>query len=110
LREAAGSSGRQRTWFQLLFSDASRIIFMRFFYVSGRDHRAPANPILAKNRMGRDHTHLRCSHELLVARDCAESQSQRHHKLAVTPNLLRLVLRTQPRSGSPAKFTDNLWM
>ncbi len=45
-----------------------------------------------------------------MERDCAESQSQQHLRLAVTPNLLRLVLRTQPRSGLPAKFTDNLWM
>jgi hypothetical protein len=52
----------------------------------------------------------RCIHELSVKRDCAESQSQRHHKLAVTPNLLRLVLRTQRRSGPPAKFTVNLRM
>ncbi len=52
----------------------------------------------------------RCIHALSVERGCAESQSQQHLRLAVTPNLLRLLLRTQPRSGLPAKFTDNLWM
>ncbi len=46
----------------------------------------------------------------MIERGCAESQSQQHLRLAATPNLLRLVLRTQPRSGLPAKFTDNLWM
>ncbi len=45
-----------------------------------------------------------------MERDCAESQSQQHHELAITSNLLRLVLRTQPRSWLTAKFTDNLWM
>ncbi len=45
-----------------------------------------------------------------MERDCAESQSQQHLRLAITPNLLRLVLRTQPRSGLPAKFTVNLRM
>ncbi len=45
-----------------------------------------------------------------MERDCAESQSQQHLGLAATPNLLRLVLRTQPRAGLPAKFTDDLWM
>ncbi len=50
-----------------------------------------------------------CFHKS-VERDCAESQSQQHREIAITPNLLRLVLRTQPRSGLPAKFTDNLWM
>ncbi len=53
---------------------------------------------------------LRWIHALSVERDCAESQSQQHLRLAATPNLLRLVLRTQPRSGLPAKFTDNLRM
>ncbi len=53
---------------------------------------------------------VRRIHALSVERDCAESQLQQHLRLAVTPNLLRLVLRTQPRSGLPAKFTDNLWM
>ncbi len=41
---------------------------------------------------------------------CAASQSQQYQWLALTPNLLRLVLRTQPRSWPTAKFTDNLWM
>ncbi len=40
----------------------------------------------------------RCIRKLSVERDCAESQSQQHLRLAITPNLLRLVLRTQPRS------------
>ncbi len=53
---------------------------------------------------------LWCIRELSVERDCAESQSQQHLRLAITPNLLRLVLRTQPRSGLPAKFTVNLRM
>ncbi len=53
---------------------------------------------------------LRRIHKLSVELDCAESQSQQHLRLAVAPNLLRLVLRTQPRSGLPAQFTDNLWM
>ncbi len=47
-------------------------------------------------------------HELSVERDCAESQSQQHPRLDVTPNLLRLMLRTQPRSGSPTKFNRQL--
>ena len=51
-----------------------------------------------------------CIRELSVERDCAESQSQQHLRLAITPNLLRLVLRTQPCSGLPAKFTVNLRM
>ncbi len=33
-----------------------------------------------------------------VERDCAESQSQQYRWLALTPNQLRLVLRTQLRS------------
>ena len=45
-----------------------------------------------------------------MERDCAGSQSQQHFRLAATPKLLRLVLRTQPRSGLPAKFTNNAWM
>ncbi len=52
----------------------------------------------------------RCIHKLSVERDCAKSQSQQYRWLALTPNLLRLVLRTQPRSWARAKFTDNLWM
>ncbi len=45
-----------------------------------------------------------------MERDCAESQSQQCRWLALTPNLLRLVLRTQPRSWPTAKFTDSLRM
>ncbi len=45
-----------------------------------------------------------------MERDFAESQSQQYRWLALTPNLLRLVLRTQPRSWPTAKFIDNLWM
>ncbi len=52
----------------------------------------------------------RCIRKLSVERDCAESQSQQYRWLALTPNLLRLVLRTQPRSWPTAKFTDNVWM
>ncbi len=48
--------------------------------------------------------------QLSVERDCAESQSQQYRWHALTPNLLRLVLRTQPRSWPTARFTDNLWM
>ncbi len=51
-----------------------------------------------------------CIRKLSVERDCAESQSQQYRWLALTPNLLRLVLRTQPRSWPRAKFTDNLLM
>ncbi len=49
-------------------------------------------------------------YQLSVERDCAESQSQQYRRLALTPDLLRLVLRTQPRSSPTAKFTDNSWM
>ncbi len=52
----------------------------------------------------------RCIPKLSVECDCAESQSQQYRWLALTPNLLRLVLRTQPRSWPTARFTDNLWM
>ncbi len=45
-----------------------------------------------------------------MERDCAESQSQQYRWLALTPNLLRLVLRTQPRSLLTAKFTNGLRM
>ncbi len=48
--------------------------------------------------------------KLSVERDCAESHSQQYRWLALTPNLLRLALRTQPRSWPTARFTDNLWM
>ncbi len=51
-----------------------------------------------------------CIHRLSVERDSAESQSQQYRWLALTPDLLRLVLRTQPRSWPTAKFTNNLWM
>ncbi len=52
----------------------------------------------------------RCIRRLSMERDCAESQSQQYRLLVLMPNLLRLVLRTQPRSWPTAKFTDNLWM
>ncbi len=45
-----------------------------------------------------------------MERDCAESQSRQYRWLALTPNLLRLVLRTHPRSWPTAKFADNLCM
>ncbi len=53
---------------------------------------------------------IHAEHTQAVERDCAESQSQQRRDLAVAPNLLRLVLRTQPRSRLPAKFTNGLWM
>ncbi len=40
----------------------------------------------------------RCIYKFLVERDCAESQSQQYRWLALTPDLLRLVLRALPRS------------
>ncbi len=51
----------------------------------------------------------RCIHKSVEC-NCAESQSQQYRWLVLTPNLLRLVLRTQPRSWPTAKFIDNLWM
>ncbi len=53
---------------------------------------------------------VRSIHKLSVERDCAESQSLQYPRLALAPNLLRLVLCTQPRSWPTARFTDNLWM
>ncbi len=53
---------------------------------------------------------MRCIRKLSVESDCAESQSQQYRWLAPTPNQLRLVLRTQPRSWPTAKFTNTLWM
>ncbi len=84
------------------FGTGSSYLLIRklFFDPLIRWHRIFAPPARAE----------RCIHALSVERDCAESQSQQHLRRAVTPNLLRLVLRTQPRSGLPAKFTDNLWM
>ena len=81
----------------------------------------PQDPLSSARWCGRGHerfdglcvarqaTERWCIHKLCVERDCAESQSQQYRWLALTSNLLRLVLRTQPRSWLTAKFTDNLW-
>ncbi len=73
-------------------------------------NREPAGIGTSNRQAGDSRRITRCIHALSVERDCAESQSQQHLRLAATPNLPRLVLRTQPRSGLTGKFTDNLWL